>query len=87
MFNKNEIYVGLPFLKCSSNPSQTINAKTNKKSKTAVTKKIALEAFERFGNEEESRGAKEIAPQGKSLATMPDNLKSIHGTNRRAGEK
>lgn len=41
----------MPFLKCSSNPSQTINAKTNKKSKTAVTKKIALEAFERFGND------------------------------------
>ncbi len=51
MSSKNEIYVGLPFLKCSSNPSQTINAKTNKKSKTAVTKKIALEAFERFGND------------------------------------
>lgn len=51
MISKNEIYVGLPFLKCSSNPSQTINAKTNKKSKTAVTKKIALEAFERFGND------------------------------------
>lgn len=51
MVSKNEIYVGLPFLKCSSNPSQTINAKTNKKSKTAVTKKIALEAFERFGND------------------------------------
>ena len=51
MVSENEIYVGLPFLKCSSNPSQTINAKTNKKSKTAVTKKIALEAFERFGND------------------------------------
>ena len=51
MISKNEIYVGLPFLKCSSNPSQTINAKTNKKSKTAVTKKIELEAFERFGND------------------------------------
>lgn len=51
MISKNEIYVGLPFLKCSSNPSQTINAKTNKKSKTAVTKKIALEAFERLGND------------------------------------
>lgn len=51
MASKNEIYVGLPFLKCSSNPSQTINAKTNKKSKTAVTKKIVLEAFERFGND------------------------------------
>lgn len=47
--NENEINVGLPFLKCSSNPSQTVNVKTNKKSKTAVTKKIASEAFERFG--------------------------------------
>lgn len=49
MKNDIEISVGLPFLKCSSNPSQTINVKTNKKSKTAVTKKIASEAFERIG--------------------------------------
>lgn len=49
MKNNLEISVGLPFLKCSSNPSQTINVKTNKKSKTAVTKKIASEAFERIG--------------------------------------
>lgn len=49
MKNDIEISVGLPFLKCSSNPSQTVNVKTNKKSKTAVTKKIASEAFERFG--------------------------------------
>lgn len=49
MMNNIEISVGLPFLKCSSNPSQTINVKTNKKSKTAVTKKIASEAFERIG--------------------------------------
>lgn len=51
MTMKKEISVGLPFLKCSSNPSQTINAKSNKKSKTAVTKKVSLEAFERFGND------------------------------------
>lgn len=49
MKNDIEISVGLPFLKCSSNPSQTVNVKTNKKAKTAVTKKIASEAFERFG--------------------------------------
>ena len=59
MRNDIEISVGLPFLKCSRNPSQTINAKIQKKSKTALTQKISREAFERIGkdpdiNKEES---------------------------------
>lgn len=59
MRNDIEISVGLPFLKCSRNPSQTINVKSQKKSKTAPTQKISREAFERIGidpdiNKEES---------------------------------
>ena len=45
MKNDIEISVGLPFLKCSSNPSQTVNVKTNKKSKTAVTKKNSFRSI------------------------------------------
>lgn len=46
-----EISVGLPFLKCSSNPSQTVNKKTGKKSKTATTRLVLEENIERKGRD------------------------------------
>ena len=51
MSNNVEFSVGLPFLKCSSNPSQSINKKTNKKSKTATTKLILQENIDRIGQD------------------------------------
>lgn len=51
MSNNVEISVGLPFLKCSSNPSQTMYKKTNKKSKTGSTKLILKENIERIGKD------------------------------------
>lgn len=49
--NNTSISVGLPFLKCSSNPSQTINKKTNKKSKTGTTRLVCQENIERIGRD------------------------------------
>lgn len=49
--NGIEISVGLPFLKCSSNPSQTVNKKTGKKSKTATTRLVLEENIERKGRD------------------------------------
>lgn len=51
MENNTPISVGLPFLKCSSNPSQYVNKKTGKKSKTATTRLILEENIDRKGQD------------------------------------
>lgn len=49
--NNIPISVGLPFLKCSTNPSQTVNKKTSKKSKTGTTRLVCKENIERIGRD------------------------------------
>lgn len=49
--NNIPVSVGLPFLKCSSNPSQTVNKKTSKKSKTGTTRLVCKENIERIGRD------------------------------------
>lgn len=51
METNTAISVGLPFIKTSMNPSQTINKKTGKKSKTGNTRLICKENLEREGKD------------------------------------
>lgn len=88
MENNIPISVGLPFLKCSSNPSQTVNKKTGKKSKTASTKKILGENIDRRGQDPDIDHEKSHLNMSLgNINNVDDYIELIENTKKEINEK
>lgn len=83
MENNIAISVGLPFMKTSLNPSQTIHKKTGKKSKTGNTRLICKENLEREGRDPDIDHEKSYLNQFLTdITTTDDYLEEIARTKK-----